>query len=140
MGRSNEIEIVQSSGLRNRRQLQSRSTSPGTTTPNFADQQLVGPGGIDQTQTFELNQPVVVEHHQPRSSTTQDGGWIARIAALLVGEDPTQSYALICGNCYMHNGKGARFDLVCSCPFALLQNKDDCTRAILFFTIDHVNR
>lgn len=140
MGRSNEIEIVQSSGLRNRRQVQSRSTSPGTTTPNFADQQLVGPGGIDQTQTFELNKPVVVEHHLPQSSTTQDGGWIARIAALLVGEDPTQSYALICGNCYMHNGKGARFDLVCSCPFALLQNKDDCTRAILFFTIDHVNR
>ncbi|KAL5190122.1 Cryptochrome DASH, chloroplastic/mitochondrial [Glycine soja] len=126
MGRSNDIEIVQSSGLRNRRQVQSRSTSPGTTTPNFADQQLVGPGGIDQTQTFELNQPVVVEHHQPRSSTTQDGGWIARIAALLVGEDPTQSYALICGNCYMHNGLARKEDfpvITYYCPHCHALNK-----------------
>lgn len=105
VGKSNDVELVQSTGLRNRRQVQSKSTSPGTIPPNFADQQLVGPGGMDQNQTFEHNQPVVVEHHQPQSSTTQDGGWIARIAALLVGEDPTQSYALICGNCYMHNGK-----------------------------------
>lgn len=34
------------------------------------------------------------------------GGWIARFAAMLVGEDPTQCYALICHNCHMHNGKG----------------------------------
>ncbi|KAL9313358.1 hypothetical protein ACSQ67_018810 [Phaseolus vulgaris] len=41
------------------------------------------------------DEPVVVEHHQPQSSNTQDGGWIARIAALLVGEDPAQSDALL---------------------------------------------
>lgn len=104
-GKSNDVELVQSTGLRNRKQVNTRSTSPGTTRPNFADQQLVGSGGIDQTQTSEHNQLVVVEHHQPQSSTPQDGGWIARIAAMLVGEDPTQSYALICGNCHMHNGK-----------------------------------
>mgnify|MGYP000571316745 CR=1 FL=1 len=33
------------------------------------------------------------------------GGWVAKLAAVLVGEDPTQSYALICGNCKMHNGE-----------------------------------
>jgi len=43
-----------------------------------------------------------VEHYQ--GSGTSDGGWIAKIAALLVGEDPSQSYALICGSCHMHNG------------------------------------
>lgn len=109
-GKSNDVELVQSTGLRNRKQVHSRSTSPGTTTTNFDEQQLVDSGGIDQTQTSEYNQLVVVEHQHPQSSTAQDGGWIARIAALLVGEDPTQSYALICGNCHMHNGKGAGFD------------------------------
>lgn len=44
----------------------------------------------------------VVGHHQ--SSGTSAGGWIAKVAALLVGEDPSHSYALICGNCHMHNG------------------------------------
>ncbi|KAJ1420139.1 Ubiquitin-specific peptidase 48 [Sesbania bispinosa] len=110
MGKSNDVELVQSTGLRNRKQVNSKSTSPGTATPNVADQQLVGSGGTDQTQTSEYNQLVVVDHHQPQSSTTQDGGWIARIAALLVGEDPTQSYALICGNCHMHNGLARKED------------------------------
>lgn len=108
-GKSNDVELVQSSGLRNRRQAQTRSTAgTGTTSPNFADQQLVGSGGFDQTQGSEYNQPTVVEH-QPQSSNPQDAGWIARIAAMLVGEDPTQSYALICGNCHMHNGKWLNF-------------------------------
>jgi Predicted integral membrane zinc-ribbon metal-binding protein len=31
-------------------------------------------------------------------------GWLAQIAALLVGEHPSQCYALICCKCYMHNG------------------------------------
>jgi len=44
----------------------------------------------------------VVEHYQ--GSGTSDGSWIAKIAALLVGKDPSQSYALICGSCHMHNG------------------------------------
>lgn len=108
-GKSNDVELVQSSGLRNRRQAQTRSTAgTGTTSPNFADQQLVGSGGFDPTQGSEYNQPTVVEH-QPQSSNPQDAGWIARIAAMLVGEDPTQSYALICGNCHMHNGKWLNF-------------------------------
>jgi len=103
-GKTKDVEVVQSTGLRNRKQVNSRSTSSGTNTTKYTDQQLVGSGKINQTQTPEHNELVVVEHH-PQSSAMNDGGWIARIAALLVGEDPTQSYALICGNCHMHNGK-----------------------------------
>ncbi|CAJ1973796.1 unnamed protein product [Sphenostylis stenocarpa] len=125
IGKSYDVELVQSSGLRNRRQIQSRSISPRATTPHPGDQQ-VGPGGSDQTQTFEDNQLVVVEHHQPQSSSTQDAGWIARIAALLVGEDPAQSYALICGNCYMHNGLARKEDfpfITYYCPHCHALNK-----------------
>ncbi|KAI5403568.1 uncharacterized protein At2g24330 [Lathyrus oleraceus] len=125
-GKSNDVELVQSSGLRNRRQAQTRSTAgTGTTSPNFADQQLVGSGGFDQTQGSEYNQPTVVEH-QPQSSNPQDAGWIARIAAMLVGEDPTQSYALICGNCHMHNGLARKEDfpfITYYCPHCHALNK-----------------
>uniref|UniRef100_A0A0A9ADW0 Lunapark zinc ribbon domain-containing protein n=1 Tax=Arundo donax TaxID=35708 RepID=A0A0A9ADW0_ARUDO len=51
---------------------------------------------------------MVVEHHQ--GSGASDGGWIAKIVALLVAEDPSQSYALICGNCHMHNGLARKED------------------------------
>ncbi|KAE9599432.1 hypothetical protein Lal_00039454 [Lupinus albus] len=71
-------------------------------TRNRSDQQLVGSGVNDQTQTSE--------HHQSQSITKNNGGWIARVAALLVGEDPSQSYALICGNCHMHNGLAQKED------------------------------
>ncbi|KAF7120966.1 hypothetical protein RHSIM_Rhsim13G0137200 [Rhododendron simsii] len=73
--------------------------------------------GNEGSETSEHDQ-VVVEHHNP-GSTMQGGGWIARIAALLVGEDPTQSYALICGNCHMHNGLARKEDfpyIVYYCP------------------------
>ncbi|KAI4316238.1 hypothetical protein L6164_024237 [Bauhinia variegata] len=125
-GKSHDVELVQSSGLRNRKQVRSRSSSPGAITPDHSDQQSVSSGGTEQTQISELNQPVVVEHHQPQSSSTQDEGWIARIAALLVGEDPTQSYALICGNCHMHNGLARKEDfpyITYYCPHCHALNK-----------------
>ncbi|MED6204978.1 hypothetical protein PIB30_013744 [Stylosanthes scabra] len=110
MGRSNDVEVVQSSGLRNRKPPHIRSTSSGVATPFNPDQHFVGGlGELDETQTSEYNQ-LVVQHHQPQSSTSQDGGWLAKIAAILVGEDPTQSYALICGNCHMHNGLARKED------------------------------
>ncbi|KAK4274371.1 hypothetical protein QN277_017600 [Acacia crassicarpa] len=111
-GKSKDHELVGSSGLRSRKQVNSRSTSPGTTTPSNSNQQSVGSGNIDQSQISMHNQlGTVVGHHQPQSSATQDGGWIARIVALLVGEDPRQSYALICVNCHMHNGLAQKADL-----------------------------
>ncbi|WVY90165.1 hypothetical protein V8G54_035679 [Vigna mungo] len=124
-GKTKDVELVQSSGLRNRKQVNSRSTSPGTKTTNYSDEQLVGSGKINQTQTPEHNELVVVEHH-PQSSAMNDGGWIARIAALLVGEDPTQSYALICGNCHMHNGLSRKEDfpfITYYCPHCHALNK-----------------
>ncbi|CAJ1972175.1 unnamed protein product [Sphenostylis stenocarpa] len=126
-GKTKDVEVVQSGGLRNRKQVNSKSTTPGTNTPNYSDQQLVGGGygKIDPTQTPEHNKLVVVEHH-PQTSTMNDGGWIARIAALLVGEDPTQSYALICGNCHMHNGLSRKEDfpfITYYCPHCHALNK-----------------
>eukprot|EP00897_Mesotaenium_endlicherianum_P000196 jgi/Mesen1/10177/ME000076S09689 len=38
------------------------------------------------------------------------GGWVGRIAAMLVGEDPTQCYALICKRCHNHNGLATKED------------------------------
>ncbi|KAI5393941.1 uncharacterized protein At2g24330 [Lathyrus oleraceus] len=125
-GKTNNVELVQSGGLRNRKQGQAQSTTLGTTAPNHPDQQLVASRGTDQTQTHTQKQVVVVEHHQPQSSTKYDGGWIAQIAALLVGEDPKQSYALICGNCYMHNGLARREDfpfITYYCPHCHALNK-----------------
>ncbi|XP_058067914.1 uncharacterized protein At2g24330-like [Magnolia sinica] len=100
MGRSSDVELVQSRGLRNRKQPLSKASS---TTSNEM-QQLVEEMShdYDSPDSPSQNQAAFVEHH-PRSASN-DGGWIARIAALLVGEDPTQCYALICGNCHMHNG------------------------------------
>ncbi|KAK4277096.1 hypothetical protein QN277_015147 [Acacia crassicarpa] len=126
-GVSNDVEFVQSGGLRNRKQVQSKYTTPGATTPKLhPDQQIGGAGETEEGPTSEHNQLIVVEHHQPQSSSTNDGGWIARIAALLVGEDPTQSYALICGNCHMHNGLARKEDfpfITYFCPHCQALNK-----------------
>lgn len=54
--------------------------------------------------------PLVVEHTALSGSTSINDGWISRLAALLVGEDPSQSYALICGSCHMHNGLAKKED------------------------------
>lgn len=110
-GRSNDVELIQSSGLRNRKQMHTRSSSTGNAVLQHYNSNEEMPqnvnvgttGGSFDATSQQHNQPVVVDHYNP-VSTTHDGGWIARIAALLVGEDPTQSYALICGNCHMHNG------------------------------------
>lgn len=45
-------------------------------------------------------------------------GWLAQIAALLVGEHPSQCYALICNKCHMHNGT---FDMFLPLIFLLLR-------------------
>lgn len=109
-GKSHDAEVVQSSGLRNRKPTHTRSSSTGSAPvlPPF-DVELPHDGGTDSPGSSEHNQQLIVEHHN-QGSATIDGGWIARIAALLVGEDPTQSYALICGNCHMHNGLARKED------------------------------
>lgn len=105
MGKSSDVEIVPSGGLRNRKQVPARANSADSSLLEFREEEMLGQAGLEGLDATQ-HQQLVVEHHQQTGSSSQDGGWLARIAALLVGEDPTQSYALICGNCHMHNGKG----------------------------------
>lgn len=101
-GRSNDVEIVPPSGLRKRKH--SRSNSTGSTPLLHSNEgSPPHPVGNEGPQASEHDR-LVVDHYHPQGPSVHDGGWLARIAALLVGEDPTQSYALICGNCRRHNG------------------------------------
>ncbi|KAF8692908.1 hypothetical protein HU200_039266 [Digitaria exilis] len=107
LARSNDAEISRSDGLRNRKQPNARGSRSGSPATHSPEQ------GIESTPTANAGletapAPMVVEHHQGTGAS--DGGWIAKIAALLVGEDPSQSYALICGNCHMHNGLARKED------------------------------
>ncbi|XP_039124322.1 uncharacterized protein At2g24330-like [Dioscorea cayenensis subsp. rotundata] len=108
-GKSSDVEPVQSTGLRNRRPSHIRSHSTGST----------GSTGILQfteEATNELEaeneeaafQNKMVEHY--RGPPPTDGSILSRLVAFLVGEDPAQSYALICGNCRMHNGLARKED------------------------------
>ncbi|GMH08252.1 hypothetical protein Nepgr_010092 [Nepenthes gracilis] len=106
-GKSNDVELVQSSGLRNRKQPQATSRSTGIPVLHNSDETV---SQNLRAQSADLNWPVFVDHYQGQGSAAYGGGWMARIAALLVGEDPTQCYALICGNCHMHNGLASKED------------------------------
>jgi len=99
--RSNDVELVQSSGLRNRRQFHSRNGSNGGGGTPQSMTEVLGEYRAD-AQIVSSQSQMVVEHH--RGPSPSDGGWIGRIAALLVGEDPSHCNALICGNCLKHNG------------------------------------
>ncbi|KAL5211919.1 hypothetical protein ABZP36_022766 [Zizania latifolia] len=108
VARSNDVEILPTEGLRNRKQSNATGRRTGGTAASQTPTQGVesiptSSSGLEIVQT-----PILVEHYQ--GSGASDGGWIAKIAALLVGEDPSQSYALICGNCHMHNGLARKED------------------------------
>ncbi|GAV80429.1 DUF2296 domain-containing protein [Cephalotus follicularis] len=125
-GRSSDVEVVQSRGLRNRKQLHTKSSSTGSSPMHHIDEETPRSAESEVPRASERSQLVVVDHHNPQGSTTHDGGWIARIAALLVGEDPTQSYALICGNCHMHNGLAMKEDfpyITYYCPHCRALNR-----------------
>ncbi|KAG8636488.1 uncharacterized protein At2g24330 [Manihot esculenta] len=106
-GKSNDVELVQMSSLRNRKQVHTRSSSAGSASAFHSDEEMLGAA---QGEGLPEHNELVFEHDNLQASTVHDGGWIARLAALLVGEDPTQSYALICGNCHMHNGLARKED------------------------------
>ncbi|KAL2923191.1 hypothetical protein RDABS01_014682 [Bienertia sinuspersici] len=107
-GKSHDVELVQSNGLRNRKQPQGRETSPGGTMIQHFDE--TSHTGNEYAQHDQHNQQLYVDHFQGQGATAYNSGWLSRIAALLVGEDPTQCYALICGNCHMHNGLASKED------------------------------
>ncbi|XP_047335668.1 uncharacterized protein At2g24330-like [Impatiens glandulifera] len=134
LGKSNSVELVQTSGLRNRKSIPNRSFSADCTlllqnninNPEEGhdyghghdqdhdhyhdqDQELLENNfhhhylGGDDKESGSYSPPNhIVGENSVKS--VYDAGWIARIAALIVGEDPRQSYALICTNCHMHNG------------------------------------
>ena len=79
--------------------MQTRSSNPGSTVLHHSDEMLRNAGAEDPG--ISEHDQLVVEHHTHHGGAPHDRGWIARIAALIVGEDPTQSYAVICGNCHM---------------------------------------
>ncbi|KAL5698549.1 hypothetical protein ACHQM5_029575 [Ranunculus cassubicifolius] len=123
-GKSNDAELSsQAKSLRNRKHTHSRSSSTGNMTMSQSLEEVAGDMGFNGGETLR-NETVVVDHHP--SSTIHDGGWFARIAALLVGEDPTQSYALICGSCHMHNGLARKEDfpyITYYCPHCRALNR-----------------
>ncbi|THU43800.1 hypothetical protein C4D60_Mb02t00610 [Musa balbisiana] len=101
VAKGSDADPVITTGLRNRKQSHARSNSTGSTIVSQMVNETSDELGVDDQEISAQTQKVV-EHY--KASGASDGGWIARIAALLVGEDPSQSYALICGNCHMHNG------------------------------------
>lgn len=100
-GKSSDVEFAQSSGLRRRNPSEARS--PSGKVGDHSDKESVSYAGSEVSE-ISLPSELVVEHHNPMAMSSHDGGWVARLAALLVGDDPSQSYALICGNCHSHNG------------------------------------
>lgn len=95
------VEPIQSSGLRNRKKSHARnigtksSVIPESSCATPDELAIVGHSIPSQTQ-------LVVEHY--KGSVCGGGGWFARTVSLLVGEDTSESCALICGNCHRHNG------------------------------------
>ncbi|GER51611.1 hypothetical protein STAS_28998 [Striga asiatica] len=100
-GKSKDVDLgTNTSGLRQRKQSTHKKTNSSESSHSERFE------GVD----LPHQQQLVVEHHPQAGLTSNDGGWIARLAALLVGEDPAHSYALICGNCHMHNGLARKED------------------------------
>ncbi|AEC07563.1 Lunapark domain [Arabidopsis suecica] len=115
-----------SGGLRNRKQTNTRGNSAETTPIHHSDNESNHSGTSERITGTEQNQQMVFEHYNPQEYAAHDGSWISRIAALLVGEDPSQSYALICGNCRMHNGLARKEDfpyITYYCPHCRALNK-----------------
>ncbi|RZS03449.1 hypothetical protein BHM03_00033634, partial [Ensete ventricosum] len=102
--KSSDAKPIQTTGLRSRKQSHARSISTVISQSVSETPNELGVGG----QEIPSRAQKAVEHH--KGSASDSGGWIARIASLLVGEDPSQCYALICGNCHMHNGLARKED------------------------------
>ncbi|XP_062183940.1 uncharacterized protein At2g24330-like [Phragmites australis] len=105
LGKSNDTNLEQTTGLRQRKPAHLSNGTGSTHSPEPLDGSNVYDGNEEG-----LNTPNQRTFEHFRGPAGNDGGWLARVAALLVGEDPTQCYALICGNCHMHNGLARKED------------------------------
>ncbi|KAL0337457.1 UNVERIFIED_CONTAM: hypothetical protein Scaly_2020800 [Sesamum calycinum] len=108
-GKSNDVQVARTTGLRQRRASHSRTNSIESEPILYAEEEMLNNVG-DEDASVSQQHPLVIEHQPQTGLSSNNGGWIARLAALLVGEDPTQSYALICRNCHMHNGLARKED------------------------------
>ncbi|KAL3697409.1 hypothetical protein R1sor_011485 [Riccia sorocarpa] len=132
-GRSQEMEVAEVSGVRKRR---TAGNQAGPRNPydqsNPQGQARQQQDRMDMVLREKMSRDVdawehqkEVEHHRAKPD---EGGWIARLAAMLVGEDPSQCYALICGNCHMHNGLAKKEDfqyITYYCPHCHALNKSN---------------
>lgn len=101
MGKSNDAELLQSTGLRNRKPSNIKTHSPRSTgNTQLADETT----NVHNTEGKEgtVYQQKIVEHY---TGSPKDSGLFSGLLNFLVGDDPTHSFALICGNCHMHNGQ-----------------------------------
>lgn len=104
--RRQNVEPLDTTGLRRRVRHQSTpSTGQSFFPPGQAIDETAARGGglYPGEQAMEMEQIT-------SKINVGSGGWVARLAAMLVGEDPTQCYALICKNCHMHNGLARKED------------------------------
>jgi hypothetical protein len=104
-----EQEAVDFVGLRNRKSQRGRDSvgqaeSSGMSRLEGIEQNI--PGGPGALEVWDEQGMDV----RPPRNKASDGGWVARLAAMLVGEDPSQCYALICSKCHAHNGKSTHFN------------------------------
>ncbi|KAM0945239.1 putative Lunapark domain-containing protein [Dioscorea sansibarensis] len=106
LGKSSDVEPVQSTGLRNRKPSHTRSHSTGSTGMLHFSEEATNELEAESEEAAFQNK--MVEHY--RGPPPTDGSILSRLVAFLVGEDPAQSYALICGNCRMHNGLARKED------------------------------
>ncbi|CAH8388322.1 unnamed protein product [Eruca vesicaria subsp. sativa] len=127
-GKSNDMEVNQSQGLRNRRHPDTRPHGSEGTSTHHSDDESRHSGATERLLgTADQNQGMDhLTHYSPQGYAAPDGNWFSRIAALLVGEDPTQSFAIICENCHMHNGLARKEDfayITYYCPHCNALNK-----------------
>ncbi|XP_024395040.1 uncharacterized protein At2g24330 [Physcomitrium patens] len=105
-------EVMHPTGLRNRRsqhrsQVAGPDASQGMSQMEAFSRENNIPGDMGRASEVWEEQGMDVRG-PPRNPS--NGGWIARLAAMLVGEDPTQCYALICKRCHAHNGLAKKED------------------------------
>ncbi|ONI34099.1 hypothetical protein PRUPE_1G462700 [Prunus persica] len=104
-GKSNDVELVHSGELRNRKPVHTRSNSTGSVPLTIPEEEAPRSARSDGHQVSEHSQ-LIVSHHSPQGASPQDGGWIARIAALLVGLAKKEDFPYItyyCPHCHALN-------------------------------------
>lgn len=104
--KSQDVNLNDSTGLR--RRIKHQSTPSSINQVPLLQGPVIGETAPTTGRTSQWEQEMEAEQYSGKAAG--GGGWVARLAAMLVGEDPTQCYALICKNCHMHNGLARKED------------------------------